>query len=285
MGYQVFCNDLAERSAVIGRGLVENGQIKLSKSDIAMLLMPNDFTLCRRDQLSKYFTADDAEFIDLILGNLQHKEPGYKKDLLKLALINFILRSRHHGDFGVQWTYDTLQAKENTYLPSGHMRVVRVYLRSSILRFMREIEKINRSVFSNGAENVFTQLDVSEFLEHTRADIAYFDPPYYGSIPYEKVYKVLDWILAGKTEEPAISEFNKGKAYSLIEDMLERAEWAKVWVISYGGPKVDRQELLDIVKKRRKAAKEIAVNYKYRHGNHQPGSEKRDTEILIFAER
>jgi adenine-specific DNA methylase len=285
MGYRVRCNDLAERSAVIGRGLIENGRVKVNKQDVGELIKPNDFTLCQKDPVNKFFTPDDALLIDTIRGNLGQKESGLKKDLFTLALINFILRSRHHGDFGVQWTYDTLRAKENTYLPLGHMRSARIFLKSPIDRFMKEIEKSNRAVFSNGEENVFTQADVLEFLEHTRADIAYFDPPYYGSIPYEKVYKVLDWILAGEIKEPTVSEFNKNQAFSLIEDMLERAEWAKIWVFSYGGPKADRRKVVDMVKKRRKMAKEIPVNYKYRHGNHQPDSENRDTEILIFAER
>ncbi len=285
MGYQIFCNDLAERSAVVGRSLIENSRVKANKQDVGELIKPNGFTLCQKDPVNKFFTPDDALLIDTVRGNLEQKEPGFKKDLSTLALINFVLRSRHHGDFGVQWTYDALRAKENTYLPLGHMRSARIFLKSPIDRFVKEIEKINRAVFSNGEENVFTQEDVLEFLEHTRADIAYFDPPYYGSAPYEERYKVLDWILHGEIKEPAVSEFNKDQAYSLIEDMLERAEWAKIWVISYGGPKVDRQEFLNLVKKHRKTAREILLNYKYRFGNQKADSENRDTEILIFAER
>ncbi|AYO30610.1 hypothetical protein D2962_08230 [Biomaibacter acetigenes] len=285
MGYKVHCNDLAERAAVIGRGLIENARTRLNKTDVAMLLKPNDYSLCQKEPLIKYFTDDDAVFIDTILGNLRQKEAGYKKDLLTLALINFILRSRHHGDFGVQWTYEALRPKENIYLPLGHMRSAKLYLKSSTDRLLKEIRKVNASVFSNGQENTFSQMDVLQFLERVRADIAYFDPPYYGSAPYEERYKVLDWILKGEVKEPEISGFNKQQAYHLIEDMLERAEWAKIWVISYGGPKVDRREFLSIVQRHRPTAVEIPLKYKYRFGNQKADSDKRDTEILIYAER
>lgn len=285
MGYRVYCNDLADRSAVVGRGLIENGRTKLDKADVAGLLQRNDYCFCQRDTLQKFFTDEDAVFIDTVLGNLRRKEPGYKKDLLTLALINFILRSRHHGDFGVLWTYEALRPKENTYLPPGHTRSARLYLKSPTDRFMRELRKINAAVFNNGQENMFSQADVLRFLEEVRADIAYFDPPYYGSAPYEERYKVLDWIIAGEIKEPEISGFNKQQAYRLIEDMLERAEWAKVWVISYGGPKVDRREFLNLVQKHRPAAVKIPLRYRYRFGNQKEDSDKRETEILICAER
>ncbi len=285
MGYQVFCNDLAERSAVVGRGLIENSRIKIDREDVGGLLTANDYFLCQRDPLNKYFTPEDAVFIDTVRGNLEQRESGYKKDLLIIALINFVLRSRHHGDFGVQWTYETLQTKENTYLPYRHMRAAKIFLKSATDRFLKEIKKINRAVFSNGKENLFTQEDVMKFLEHTRADIAYFDPPYYGASPYEERYKILDWILKGEIREPAVSEFNKGQAYSFIEAMLERAEWARIWIISYGGPRADRQEFLSLVQKYRQKAVEVPLKYRYRFGNQKAESDKRETEILICAER
>ncbi len=204
MGYKVLCNDLAERSAVIGRGLIENSRVKLNKWDAGAILQPNDYTFCIKDAVIKYFTDED---------------------------------------------------------------------------------KVNDAVFSNAQENTFSQMDVLQFLEQTRADIAYFDPPYYGSSPYEERYKILDWILSGEIREPEISDFNKQQAYQLIEDMLARAEWAKYWVISYGGPKVDRREFLAIVQKHRPKAVEIPLKYRYSFGNQKKDSEKRETEILIYAER
>lgn len=285
MGYKVLCNDLAERSAVIGRGLIENSRVKLNKWDAGAILQPNDYTFCIKDAVIKYFTDEDAAFIDTISGNLRQMEQGTKKDLLTLALINFILRHRHHSDFGVQWTYETLRKKENTYMPIGHMQSARQYLKSQTVRFMKEIRKVNDAVFSNGHENTFSKMDVLQFLEQARADIAYFDPPYYGSSPYEECYKVLDWILTGEVKEPEISGFNKQQAYQLIDDMLERAEWAKYWVISYGWPKVDRREFLAMVQKHRPKAVEIPLKYKYSFGNHKKDSDKRGTEILIYAER
>jgi len=285
LGYRVHCNDLAERSAVLGRGLIENDRAIVCRYDVGALLAPNDYVFCQREPVKKYFTDDDALLIDTISGNLKQLAAGFKKDLLTIALINFVLRSRHHGDFGVQWTYETLRAKENTYLPAGHMQMIRRYLKSPLDRFIVEVEKVSQGVFSNGEQNVFTQKDVLDFLEHTRADIAYFDPPYYGSAPYEERYKILDWIIEGEVKETKISGFNQSQAYDLIRGMLELAEWARVWAISYGGPKVERQEFLSLVKKHRPTAKEIPLKHKYNFGNQKADSEKRDTEILIIAER
>lgn len=285
MGYKVMCNDIADRSAVVGRGLIENSRIKIRKEDISQVLNYNDYSHCQKEPIIKYFTDEDAQFIDTVLGNLREWELGYKRDLLTLALINFILRSRHHGDFGVQWTYDALRPKENTYLPHGHMKSVKLYLKSATDRFLAEVKKINDAIFSNGCENIFSQEDVLLFLSKSEAEIAYFDPPYYGSSPYEERYKVLDWILTGELNEPEISSFNKQQAYQMIESMLEIAEWAKVWVISYGGPEVDRAEFTNKVRKYRPGAIEIPLNYTYKFGNQKIDSEKRETEILIYAER
>jgi adenine-specific DNA methylase len=163
------------------------------------------------------------------------------------------------------------------------MRAARLFLRSLTERLMKEANKVNDAVFANGQDNKFTQLDVLEFLEQARGDIVYFDPPYYGSSPYEERYKVLDWILAGEVKQPEKSGFNKQQAYQLIDEMLRRAQWAKVWVISYGGPEVDRKEFLALINKHRKA-QEVPLKYQYRFGNQKKDSEKRETEILIRAE-
>jgi adenine-specific DNA methylase len=279
-GYKVLCNDIALRSAVIGRALIENDKVKLTKADIALVLRHNDYHFTR-EHFPEAFTPEDAEIIDTMMGNIRAMEETTKKYLLLLVIILFILRYRKYGDFGNKWLYRPLAAKENVYLPKGHFNSVRKITKPPEEKLASILRAVNAGVFPNGQANMFFQMDVLEFLAQVRGDIAYFDPPYYGSSSYEERYRELDCILAGEMTEPKKSAFNREGALALIEEMLALAKEVPIWIISYGGPKVEVADILAIVRKFR-SAEAVPLNYKYQFGN-QTESRNRQTEMLIVA--
>lgn len=151
-GYKVLCNDIALRSAVIGRALIENDKVKLTKADIALVLRHNDYHFTR-EHFPEAFTPEDAEIIDTMMGNIKAMEETIKKYLLLLVVILFILRYRKYGDFGNKWLYRPLAAKENVYLPKGHFNSVRKITKPPEEKLSSILRAVNAGVFPNGQAN------------------------------------------------------------------------------------------------------------------------------------
>lgn len=286
-GYTVLCNDISLRSAVVGRALIENDRVKLTETDMWRLLRPNDYRFVR-DHLAHLFTPEDAETLDTMMGNIRGEmDPeSVRYYLYLLVVILFVLRYRKYGDFGNEGIYWPLVNRENAMIKKTHFKSVQRIVKPPTQKLAAVIKAINSGVFGNGKENKFTQSDVLDFLDgvNAQADIIYFDPPYYGCTSYEETYQVLDSILAGSLVKPNKSGFNKEGALNLLREMFRRATKAPLWIISYGGPKVGVQDLIDVVQEFR-PAQAVQLEYTYNFGNVKQDSEGRETEFLIRAER
>jgi 16S rRNA G966 N2-methylase RsmD len=251
-GYRVVCNDIALRSYIVGKALVENSHVKLAREDVTRLFVEGEAEsrFIEENFARSVVTTEHAQFLDNAFPVAREAEEP-EKWLLLLLLIKYLLRMRPMGNFGAKTIVRQAEDRKwedmkPNYLRDiisrsldGHPRTVAESLR----------KQINSGVFSNGVRNQVFQQDVFEFLEHADGDILYLDPPYAGTSSYETSLRALDSIIVGKLIESEPSDFSWKDAVQTLERLFDAGRKFPVWVISYGNQAVGLDGLIKLVGK------------------------------------
>ena len=93
-GFRVVCNDLAQRSAVVGRALIANSSTLLALPDIATLLCqprPGYPTLAQERYSPGVFPKGHAKLLDRVLHNVRALDEP-KRSLAQLLAVKWALR-------------------------------------------------------------------------------------------------------------------------------------------------------------------------------------------------
>lgn len=231
-GMQVFANDRLRYCYHAARAIVENSSTRLSDEEIDRLLEdnPKADTFVQDNFKGLFFSAATKQVIDSVRANCDALS-GYKKDIALFALG----KTCASGGFG-HFTSST---------ETGMRKDSPEEFRS---RLRKNIERINALVFDNGKENKASQKDVNEFLPASKADLAYFDPPYateFSTTNYEKAYHFVEGLMR-KWEGLTIKADSKTKAYEtdhvsvtkanaqdFFTTFLTSAKHIGNWLISY----------------------------------------------------
>lgn len=285
-GYRVVCNDVALRSHIVGKALIENERVTLSQEDVTRLFAENGngSHFIEERFAPDVVTTKHARFLDRAFSTAK-AAPGEKKWLLLLLLVKYVLRMRPMGNFGAKTIiHQAEQGRWEEMNPhylrdvlardiAGHPKTVAEKLR----------RQINRGVFYNGEVNEAHQTDVFEFLRQVEGDILYLDPPYCGTSAYETSLKPLDAMLDGNLVDNRPSVFSRGNAWKALETLLEASRCFAVWVLSYGNAEVDLDALIQLVKKFR--AVTVAKEFRYAHltGLSSRAGREGNRELLVVA--
>ncbi|MCB9609807.1 MAG: DNA adenine methylase [Polyangiaceae bacterium] len=102
-GYRVMCNDIAERSVAVGKGLVENNGVTLSRHDLLKLFTdpPEPSTFCVDHLAPEVVITKHAEALDRVMA-WARATPGTKGWLLRLLAVRYLLAQRPMGNFGAR---------------------------------------------------------------------------------------------------------------------------------------------------------------------------------------
>jgi len=279
-GYRVLTNDLATRSYLVGQAFIVNDGVRLAPADIARLHVDreNDGRI-ERSFAPTWFLPEHARWLDNAFAAVAGVEHPVKQALLTVILVHAIFRLRPYDTFSRPAMPDRLETVRE-HGSKLHPEKVRWLLTRSPRRLTDGLlERVNAGVFSNGHQNEAHHKDVLAFLPAVRGDIAYFDPPYWGSNSYERLYSVLDEILEGAPRQ--VSRFNQSGAEQLLHDMLEASTHIPFWAISFGGGKLTPEAFLDLVQKHRPAARLVPIRHRYRFGSAH--RRERQDEILVLA--
>lgn len=267
LGYQVKANDVAERSFIVGKALIENNRTRLDSYDIARLLQEREAPgFIRENFTPEVFLSKHAAFLDLALATAREMD-GAKRYLCMLLLIKFIFYVRPYSKFSSPNAFNIPMEerrieyiKQRTYHAS-----IKAALRPILDVLFELAELINTGVIDNSRENEMHRLDVRDFLNKVTADVVYFDPPYAGTSDYNETYHVLDQILEGRIFPAQKSEFSKKDGYRLLKEVFEAARHIPVWVLSIGnagGKNECMAELIDMMSTYREVK---PFRIKYRH--------------------
>jgi hypothetical protein len=286
-GHRVLANDLADRSVIAGRALIQNGGVKLTEGDLQSVFTdhPGNTHLVERRFTPKFFLLRHARLLDRLLANARASHCPARRDLLLLAAMHFVLRVRPFGDFNqANMAQRLLDGETEGINPKVYKVKLGSMLRGAALPRLRVIASdINAAVCDNGHANEMCQLDVLDFVRQVRGDCLYLDPPYWGSNAYEKVYAVLDQIIEGRDEPRDVSRFNRAGADAALDALFESSAHIPLWVLSFGGGKLSTGDCLQLIRRHR-PAEAIPVSHRYVFGD-AGGQDASAKEILIVARR
>ena len=261
MGFRVVGTDIAERSITVGRALIENSRVKLTREDVIRLLTPNGEPAMRieREMVPSVFTANVARLIDRALARARVTDDPAKAALLKMLAVRVALLE-----------HPMSQVRKGTIhrMASGEYEAITescVHHYVAGLRLTRPdrlwaiAQQLNAGVLQG--EATVLKESVFDVLPRVQADVVYLDPPYPGVMSYEAQYRVLDEILEGSTRPT--SPFTARDGAAMIDGLLERAQHIPIWLLSLGNEVVTIGELEE--KMRRLGRKTRAIEIKYQH--------------------
>jgi site-specific DNA-adenine methylase len=282
-GFGVLCGDLAERSVIIGKALVENGGMRLTQEDLLRLFVPHDDNrhLIEERYVPDCFALAAARFLDNAFAVVTQFEDEMKRALLRLLLVKYIYWMRPHSKFSSPGAFNRPFAEERWDDIKATYKHAIAANASHPLPAVRALAKdINRAI----ARGVHAcQAMKGDALETIRAgegaEVLYLDPPYGGTLSYEEEYRILDEILGERHEASA---FSNRDGLSHFASLLEHCAAYPLWVISYGNAVADLEAVRGAVERFRPTrAAEIA----YSHMNAVATQAKREAnrEFIILA--
>jgi len=286
-GHEVVACDIAERSYLAARALVENDGQRVTDDDRLRLLEPRDVRpFVAQHFAPRFISTRHAQAADLMLTNLDHFEDPLKRDLMKYAVLKYLLALMPFNQFSASGSYwePLAEGDFDQIREPYHVHLKDAFLAPATL--LRRIARvINRGVFGNGRQNGVARADVFDFLASMgEIDVLYLDPPYAGTLAYEKEFARLDQILALDLDAVLpISAFSQAGALRQVERLFELTTNIPVTILSYGNAEVSLEELTAIVRRHR--SKVEAQELRYRHMANRAGAAKNETnrEYLIVA--
>jgi hypothetical protein len=285
-GYQVIANDVAFRSCVVGKALIENDHVTLDVEDVNRLFVddPGNTGFIESNFARSVVTTKHARFLDNAFA-VARKVEGTKRWLLLLLLTKYVLRMRPMGNFGAK---TIIKQAEDGQWEEMNQNYLKDLLSRNIAGHPKAVAEklrrvVNAGVFSNGQVNEIHQLDAFEFLEQVEGDVLYLDPPYAGTSAYETSLRALDCILEGRMIREDASVFSRSGALEALELLFDASQRFPLWVVSYGNAAISLDTLVGLVSKFKNDV--TAEEIPYIHLTGLSGDEKRvaNREFLIVG--
>ena len=282
-GFGVLCGDVAQRSVIIGKALIENDGVSISDDDVLRLFVPavDNRHLIETSYVPDCFAEATAKFLDNAFAAIDLVSDGMKRYLLRLLLIKYIYWMRPHSKFSSPGAFNRPFAEERwDDIKSTYKHAIRANASHPLPALQHLAKDINRAV-ARGAQSCRAMQ--GQALETIRAsagaDILYLDPPYGGTLSYEEEYRIIDEILGERHESSA---FSGRDGLDYLVALLAECQAHPLWVISYGNAVVDLQTVTTAIERFRPAH---AIEIAYSHMTAVATKEKREAnrEFIILA--
>jgi adenine-specific DNA methylase len=286
---QVIANDISIRSGILATAFLTNQRVQLNKEDTLWLTQPLaqgpgwiEARYCPSVFSMRHARALDQGFY----WAKQHPDPVKQALLLvlmwKLAS-DFVAFGSSLGTSNRPFaealdgkrSWDSINPKRFT---DGSLKRLCQPVWKSL---ETKRSQINGGVIGGSSVQVY-QEDAISLLSKVQGDILYLDPPYAGTVSYEKANEVLDALLMGNPLSacPQVSAFSKNT--ETLNALLAQADHIPVWLLSYGGPDLSLEDLKAMVSVH--AGPRIVEGYakRYRHLSHV-SKNKNNQELLVLA--
>ncbi len=282
-GLGVLCGDLAMRSTIIGKALIENDGVQIADDDILRLFVPaeDNRRLIEQNYVPDCFAEVTAQFLDNAFAAVGLVSDEMKRYLLRLLLIKYIYWMRPHSKFSSPGAFNRPFAEERwDDIKSTYKHAISANASHPLPALQHLAKDINRAVARGAQPCRAMQGQALETIHAGEgADILYLDPPYGGTLSYEEEYRIIDEILGERHE---LSAFSGRDGLDYLVALLAECQAFPLWVISYGNAVVDLQTVTVAIERFRPAH---AIEIAYSHMTAVATKEKREAnrEFIILA--
>ncbi len=216
MNKRVIFNDHLKFNHIIGRAIIENSDIMLSKSDIQFVLKPRSYEnyphLIENQFKDIYNTDEENKWLDRIICNIGEMKQGYAKDMAYWCLFQSCITKRPFSLFHRK----NLNLRTSNVKRSFGNKVT--WDTSFEIHFRRFAEELNRYIIKTKYECTALNFDVMEVpldICQEGFHLIYIDPPYIPikgeNIIYRDLYHFLEGITQYETWESQIDYKSKHK--------------------------------------------------------------------------
>jgi adenine-specific DNA-methyltransferase len=261
LGFRVVACDIAERAITVGRALIENSRVRLTRQDVLRLLAPSDAPPGRVETgyVPRVFTQEQGRFLDRALTTAVETADPAKAALYRLLAIRVALLAHPMAQVRPGTIHRVSTGEWESITPSCRYHYADGLRLARPDKLWELAQQINAGVFQG--EGQVLRASVLEALPTIRADVAYFDPPYPGVMSYEKEYKVIDEILEGISRPT--SPFTAKDGAFMLDVLFEQARHIPVWTLSLGNKVASLQELEAKMAKHGRQTRAIALRYQH----------------------
>ncbi len=281
MGFKVIATDIAARAITVGRALIENSRVKLTREDVLRLLEPHDGEPgpVEREMVPSIVTANMGRFLDRALAIANETADPAKAALIRMLAIRLAMLEHPLSQIRKGTVHRVSSGEYESITESCVHHYVEGLRLTRFDRVWALAQEINGGVLMG--EGKVYQESVFDVLPRIDADVAYFDPPYPGVMSYEKEYRIIDRLLEG-LERPT-SPFTARDGAAMIDGLFERAGHVPIWLLSLGNAVVTIDELAE--KMRRLGRETRAIEIAYQHLPSIATDEKKATnrEYLVVG--
>jgi len=280
-GFKVIATDIAERSIVIGKALIENSRVRLLREDVLRLLTDGKASAGRVESTMApaIFTKEQARFIDTALQVASESQDPSKAALVRLLTMRMALLCHAYSQVRKGTIHRVTTGEFESITESAAYHYIDGLRLATPGKLWELAQQINAGVFQGMATTL--QASVLDVLPVIQADVAYFDPPYPGVMSYEKEYRIIDEILEGASR--STSPFTAKNGASMLDTLFGKATHIPLWILSLGNAMVGIEELEAKMAKHGRQTKAIAL--KYQHLPAVATAEKKETnrEFLVVG--
>jgi hypothetical protein len=287
-GYVVHTNDLALRSVIAGRALVQNDDVTLSSLDVARLFVPDEGNTGFVEQTfcPDVVTTPHARFLDNALAVARRASEPKRWLLMQLAL-KVLTELRPAGNYGarsiVEQAEDGRWDEMNPSFVRGFVPTVTAH--PSVLAERARV-RINRGVIRGAGPCRANQQDAREFLATVDADVAYLDPPYGPSVlAYETALRTVDCILAGREVTAEKSDFSTDRYLKALDELIDACRHIPLVVLSFSNASTDLETLAALMERHDREVEAEALHYAHMAGLASAESRVRNQEFIVTGRK
>lgn len=285
---QILANDWSLRSQVIGEAILTNSGRKLTEHELLFLTTsPHEGGFIEREYSPSVFSKRHARKLDILSSEILQTPDPRQKQLLRLLFWH--LASRFVCFPTSLGTSNRPYAEALDGLLNWSSLNPKRFTDGSLQKLCQPIwpqveairQDINQSIFAGPPVKLSCQ-EVTEFICNLQGDVLYLDPPYAGTVSYEKVNRILDTLLFG-SDTPQLKEVSPfSKDLAALDSLLESARHLPVWLLSYGNKLISADELKRQVQKHVPHRTLQVLTRQYTHMAHV-SKDKQHQELLVIA--
>jgi adenine-specific DNA methylase len=281
MGFRVISCDIADRAIVVGRGLIENSRVQITREDVIRILTPNPEPPLRveREMSPAIFTKNVGRFIDRCLAQAGVTQDPAKAALFKMLAIRVALLEHPMSQIRPGTVHRVSTGEYESITESCVHHYVGGLRLTRLDRVWQIAEHINSGVFAGQAQVI--QGSIFDVLPASKADVLYADPPYASVMSYEKEYRIVDEILEGTTRPT--SPFTAKNGADVIDGLLERAAHVPLWLLSFGNAAVTLAELEEKMRRLGRATRAIEIKYQHLPSIATDAKKETNREYLVVG--